>query len=92
MRKVMLTAGLVVAAIATASIARAEGGGQVACSIDLQQVSKEVDAKASQLPPATLHNLQQRLEVMANHCNQGGDADAGDAVTIRQILASALPK
>lgn len=89
MRKILLTASLVLAAIATTSAARAEGGGQVACSIDQQQVSKEVDAKASQLPPATLHNLQQRLEVMANHCNQGGDADIGDAATIRQILASA---
>ena len=49
----------------------------------------EVDAKAAQLPPATLHNLQQRLAVMENHCNQGGSADIGDAATIRQILASA---
>ena len=92
MRKILLTAGLILAAVAASSDARAEGGGQVGCSIDLQQVSKEVDAKSGQLPQATLHNLQQRLDVMASHCNQGGDADAGDAAMIRQILASSANK
>ncbi len=87
MRKLVMMAGLAIAAMAPAAVVRADEPGEIACELDLQQVSREVNAEQSRLPPDVQQQLRERLDVAATRCEEGLNAGSTDLVTIRSILA-----